>query len=397
VNPVLRTQILLISLVRIVFNTMHRMVYPYLGEFSRGLGVGLPELSQAFTLRSMAGGLSPLLAFFVASWSRKAGMLFGLALIILGASALIIWQTFAAFVLALMLSVVGYHIFVPVMQAYLGEEVPYRQRGLALGLTEFGWSLSFIVGVPLAGLLIKRYGWASPYPVFALLALIGLLALRRLLPAEGSRAAELDRSVAYSFKAVFTSPVAWAGLAVSMFMTAANEMVNLVFGLWMDTEFGLKIVALGAVAIGIGLAELGGEVLVSGWVDRLGKHRAVGLGLGLNGLAALAFLLAGSNRYGAIGVLFFFYLTFEFTIVSSLPLMTEVLPAARASLMAVNIAVIALGRAAGAPLGAWLYALAPQNLPIIAPNAVAAAFFDILALGALVLLLRWWHPDEIHS
>lgn len=389
----LRVQIILISLVRIVFNTMHRMVYPYLGEFSQGLGVGLPEISQAFTLRSIAGGLAPLLTIFVERWGRKTGMLLGLGLVALGAGVLAIWQSYLAFVLALVFSMVGYFVFVPMMQAYLGDEVPYRQRGLALAITEFGWSLSFIVGVPLAGLLIQFVGWSSPYPVFALLALIGVLALARLLPGN-SQISNPARGMVSGIRMVFTSPAALMGLLMSSLMTAANEVVNLVFGLWMDTTFGLKIAALGAVAVGIGLAEFGGEVLVSGWVDRLGKLRAMALGLMLNSLAAVGFLGVGNSRSGAIGVLLLFYLTFEFALVSSLPLMTEILPEARASLMAVNIAMFALGRAAGALLGGWLYLLAPLNLPQIAPNALSAAALNGLALIALALLLRWWKPNE---
>jgi predicted MFS family arabinose efflux permease len=394
VNSALRLQLILFSLVRIVFNTMHRMVYPYLGEFSRGLGVGLPELSRLFAVRSVAGGISPLLVFFVDRWGRRSSMLFGLALIVLGAGALVVWQTLTAFALALVVTTIGYHVFVPEMQAYLGDEVPYRQRGVALAVTEFGWSLSFILGVPLMGLLIARAGWASPYPLLALLALVGLLALVRLLPKQAPQPISLDRGVVYSLRVVFTAPAALAGLAVSMLMTCANEMVNLVFGLWMDTSFGLKIAALGGVAVGIGMAELGGEVLVSAWADRLGKHRAVALGLMGNILAALGFLLLGGSRWGSVVALFFFYLTFEFTIVSSLPMMTEVLPTARASLMAVNIAMIALGRAVGAPLGALLYTLALPGLPAIAPNALAVVVFNLLALAALALLLRWWHPGE---
>jgi predicted MFS family arabinose efflux permease len=287
---------------------------------------------------------------------------------------------------------VGYHVFVPVMQAYLGDEVPYRQRGTALAVTEFSWSLSFILGVPLAGLLIKRLGWASPYPVFAILALVGILVLFRLLPG-GAPVGGPDRGVLYSLKLVFTSPAALAGLSVSVLMVTANEIINLVFGVWMGEGFGLQITALGAVAIVIGLAEFGGEAL-AGLADRFGKLRTVALGFAGNILAALGLLFVGGERVAAVVVLLVFYLTFEVTLVSYLPVMTEVLPTARASMMAVNIASFGLGRAIGAPLGAWLYTLAPANLPVITPNAMAAVMLNLAALGALFLLLRIWRPAE---
>lgn len=386
-KPALRLQIIVISLVRITFNIMYRMVYPYLGEFSRGMGVGLPELSRAFTLRSIAGGIAPLLAFFADSYGRKAGMLVGLALITLGTGALVIWPTFSVFVLAMVVTTAGYHIFVPSMQAYLGDNVPYQQRGLAMAVTEFGWSLSFIAGVPLVGLLIRRYGWSSPYPVFAALSLVGMLVLARLLPGKPPSAAP-NQGVAANLRIVLATPAAWAGLAMSALMTTANESVNLVFGLWMDQAFGLKITSLGLVAVGIGTAELAAEFLVSGLVDRLGKARAIALGLVGNGLAALGFLWVGSSRLGAVVVLLLFFLCFEFAIVSGLPLMTEIVPAARATFMAANFSMFALGRAAGAALGGWLYTLSLPHLPQIGANVLFAAGLNLLALAALALLAK---------
>lgn len=388
----LRLQILVISLIRIVFNTLHRMVYPYLGEFGQGFGVGLEELSKAFALRSIAGGLSPLLAFVADSRGRRAGMLIGLALIALATGVLAIWPVFPVFVLAMVLATVGYYIFVPSMQAYLGDQVPYRQRGRVLAVTEFGWSLSFILGVPLVGFLMARYGWASSFPVLAILAFLSLVVLGRLIPAEAPARVKSSRILA-NLRILVASPVVWAGLVFSMLMTTANESVNLVFGLWLDDAFGLRVTGLGTVAVGIGLAEFGGEALVSGLVDRLGKLASMAVGLGLNSLAAVAMIWLGNSQGWAIAMLVLFYLTFEFSLVSSLPVMTELLPAARASLMAVNLAMFAVGRAVGASLGGFLYTLRIESLPAISANAAAAVVINLAALLALALLRRWWGPE----
>ena len=75
--------------------------------------------------------------------------------------------------------------------------------------------------------------------------------------------------------------------------TIANEVVNLVFGVWMESSFGFKLTALGLVAVAIGLAEFCGELLVGGVVDRLGKVRAVALGLLANCVRLWLWLLLG--------------------------------------------------------------------------------------------------------
>ena len=96
-----------------------------------------------------------------------------------------------------------------------------------------------------------------------------------------------------------------------------------------------------------------------------------------NSIAALLLPLLGKSIPGALLGLFLFYITFEFTLVSIVPMMTEVMPTARATLMSFNVAALSLGRAIGAPLGTFLYHL---GFPIVAFGAV---FFNIIALFAL--------------
>ncbi|MBU2609865.1 MAG: hypothetical protein KJ606_02795 [Chloroflexi bacterium] len=75
--------------------------------------------------------------------------------------------------------------------------------------------------------------------------------------------------------------------------------------------------------------------------------------------------------------LFFFYISFEFTLVTIISLMTQVLPEARATLISFNVASLSLGRALGAPLAPWLYGF---GFPAVAAGAVV---FNGLALLAL--------------
>lgn len=63
--------------------------------------------------------------------------------------------------------------------------------------------------------------------------------------------------------------------------------------------------------------------------------------------------------------------------VSLIPFMTEIMPAARATLMATNLAGLSLGRALGALLAPALYARG------IGACAFAAALFNLAALAVL--------------
>jgi predicted MFS family arabinose efflux permease len=369
------------TLARIVLNTMHRMVYPFLAVFARGLGVDLAVIAYALTLRSFLGAFAPLLASFTDSRGRKTGMLFLLAVFIAGTLLVMLSPTFPAFILALMLGMIGKYVYDPIMQAYLGDHIPYERRGRVLAITELGWSLSFIIGVPIMGFLIARYGWRAPYPALAIAGLLVFIALALLLPKDRPPDSN-RRSVWGNFRAVLTHKTALLGLSLGLLINSANEVVNLVFGVWMEDSYGLQIAALGIAAALIGIAELSGETLTALFTDRLGKPRAVGFGILLNCLAVIALPLLGRTLPGAATGLFIFYITYEFTLVSSIPLMTELMPSARATFMAINVASLSLGRAAGALLATRLYSDG------ILLNSLASLLLNLAALLVLALLAK---------
>ena len=81
----------------------------------------------------------------------------------------------------------------------------------------------------------------------------------------------------------------------------------------------------------------------------------------------------------ALGLVAVAFAGFEFTVVSAIPLATEVAPAARARYLSLLMVAFAVGRALGAAIGAPLFeALGPAG------NAVLAASADILALAVLL-------------
>jgi predicted MFS family arabinose efflux permease len=73
---------------------------------------------------------------------------------------------------------------------------------------------------------------------------------------------------------------------------------------------------------------------------------------------------------------------FEFTMVARLPLITEQVPQARATLLATNLAASSLGRSLGALASGPLFRLG------LLANAGAAAGLNLLALAVLLLLVR---------
>ncbi len=372
-------QLALFALIRTIFNTAYRMAYPFLGVFARALGVDLATMSLVMSARSFSGVLVPFIAPVADRRGRKFGMLLGLGLFTLSMGLVVFFPTFYALAAAMFFSALGKFIFDPAMQAHLGDSTAYEKRGRAIAITELGWSLAFVLGVPLAGFLIARFGWIAPFPLLALLGLLTFVFLMLILPKDGTPVGQ-PATAKMNFGAVFGSIPAMAGLSITLWATIGNELVNLIFGVWLEDSFGLQIAALGASAAVIGFSEVGGEGLVALLSDKLGKERAVGYGLVLSSLMAILLPILAQSTVGALIGLFLFYITFEFTFVSAISMMTEILPAARATLMAFNVATFSIGRGIGAPLGTLLYGF---GFPVVVVGTVIFNIFALLALRRL--------------
>ena len=350
----LNLEIILFTLIRTVINSSYRMVYPLLPLFAAGLGVSIAELGIAFSIRSFLGVLGPFLAVYADIRGRKSGMLLGLGLFTVGTFFVAIWPSFFTFIVASSLVVLGNGVFIPSMQAYLSDRVPYEKRGAVISFTELSWALSFIIGIPIIGLLIEKLNWVSPFIFLGVLGLALFILLIFKIPKDANPTRE-KQALLGNLRSVLTFWPAVAGMLMGFFFTGANELVNLVFGVWINDSFGLAFATMTAASIVIGSSELISELLSVFVLDKLGKRRAILLALLLNSVSSVLLPLTANNLTLALLGLGFFYITFEFALISGLTMMSEVLPSARATVMAATLAAFSLGRMLGALVGPSLY------------------------------------------
>ncbi len=365
-------------------NTSFRMIYPFLAVFARGLGVEIGVISRLVANRALIGAATPFLFPFIETRGRKFGLLLGLGLFILGMGIVALAPSFFTFGAALILAMVAYTIFVPSLSSYVVDHVSYEKRGRAIAITEFSWSLAFFLGVPAVGFIIARSNWSGPFWALGVLGIAAFIFIVLTLK-DSVKPAHPAEGIFGNFKAIITTPGVLIAFSIGMCITAANEVVNLMFGVWLEDSFKLQIAALAGASAVIGLSELGGEGLVALFADRIGKVRAAGVGILANCSAAVLLPIIGRTEPGALVGLFLFFISFEFTIVSTIPLMTEMMPSARATTLSFAGAANFIGRAVGALLAPTLYTF---GFFIVTGAAVV---FNLAGLAAV------WYVSRHHD
>jgi predicted MFS family arabinose efflux permease len=382
-----RSALAFLSSERLVMNTAFRFVYPFLPAIARGLGVPLEAAGYLVSARWVAGLATPAIQRVAGRGeARRRLIVTGCLLFIAGATVTAVTGVYVGALVGFVLIGLAKPTYDIASQAYLADRVPYARRARYLGIFELTWALSLLVGAPITGWMISRGDWVTPFWAFAVLTVVALLLVPRFIdPDRHSSHAAANRGRFGRSGMAF--------LAVVALFTLAAEMIFVVFGAWLENSFGLTLAALGGAAVLIGLAELAGEGATVGFTDRIGKHRSVLIGLLIS---AVGFALLGpaNNQLGiGLGLLALALFGFEFTIVSAIPMATELHPKSRARFLAWMVVAMSIGRGIGAAVGPVLFGAAGLRGP-----AMAAVVADVLAGVFLVAWVREGagaHPPDL--
>lgn len=354
-----------VVLARTAVNGGLRVVYPFLPEIARGLGVSLAVAGGLLAVRSAAGLVAPLVAPAAERVGRRAIMLGGVAatlvgsLVIAGAPGVVVAG--AGFFLV----GVGKPLFDVPMQGWFGSRVPYERRGRVLGISELAWALSMSLALP-ASLLIPAIGWQAPFVLVAALALLGGAAVVVLMASDRPRE-RIRRPLA------LTGPVVTI-LLVFLLFRFAGEMLFVVYGAWLEDDLGLTLAAIGVFTLLVVGSELAGEAAVAGLADRIGLKRSIMIGL-LGSAAVYASLgLVGDALAAGIAAVIGWFALFEITIVATIPLVTELAGAARDRLLGLVATVNVASTGVAALVAPQVYAAGGIALSgLVAAGCVAVA------------------------
>ena len=369
------------SVIRAVIDTSQRMIFSFLPIFARGLRVNLDEIALIISSRYALGIIAPYLGKYAEARGTKKAMLLGLLLFVVGFTLVSVEPIYVMFCVALLFAVLGRMLFIPAMQAYIGVKADHNRRGFAMSIPEIGWSGASIIGIPITGLIIARYGWTSPFPWLAALGLLAMLGLFWRLPVMQRSPATVP-SMINKFRYLLTRSSTIVILIACLLMAISSANIVIIYSSHMESMFDLQVTSLGITAFFLGMAELGGESLAAVLTDRLKPGVAVCIGIGVNMMVAALMPIIGGTLLGAVIGLSLFFLSSELFMVGILPMLVNLTPEAEITVLSLKISVSQGGVAIGIAIGPWLFR---QGWDI---NFYATAILDFVALLLMFLFTQ---------
>ncbi|HEY53706.1 MAG TPA: MFS transporter [Caldilineae bacterium] len=373
--------LLLIILIRLVRDTSIRMLFPFLPEYARGLGITLTAAGLLLMTRTLLGVLAPLFGDKADHVGNRPLLMVGFTLLGIGLLLFSFAQGLVTALLAMVLLGIADAIVLPILQAYVSEQSPPQQRGRSLATVEYSWAISGIIMLPIIGWLITVNSWQAPFRLLGVASFIAVAILWFFLPPDIRRRDEKHASLSEKMKSIIADRSALGSILTFAILFIALEAFFITWGAHLERSFGLSPNEIGRVAIAFGVAELGGSVLASMLVDRTGKRRSVigGLICAAGALALLPWL--NQSLLSLIIGLSLASVAFEFTIVSNIPLMSEQRPGNRATVLAMGALAATFTRGLTDPTATWL--LENSNFLM----TMLLGFVAILV--ALMVLWRW--------
>jgi predicted MFS family arabinose efflux permease len=380
-------KIVVVVICRLVMNTARRFAYPFAPVLSRGLGVPLTSITSLIAVNWATSLLGIFFGPLADRFGYRKMMVLGLVMLAVGMFAGGFFPFYGVILITLFLAGLGKIVFDPAVQAYVSERVPYNRRATAIGFLEISWAGSTLLGIPLIALLIDNVGWRSPFFAMGAIGFAGIIALIVLFPPDEQSISKPHRSLPVKnvLPIIVQDKASLGALAYVFFFSAAIDNLFVVYGAWLEKSFDVKIVALGMATGVIGMAELVGEILVATISDRFGLRRVVIIGVAICIFTYSLLPFAGQSLLPALAGLFIHFLIFEFTIISSLALCTELQPEMRATIIAGFFAAAGLGRIFGALMGGPIWVGGG-----IVATAMVSAGTTALALISLCWGLRGW-------
>jgi predicted MFS family arabinose efflux permease len=260
--------------------------------------------------------------------------------------------SFAVLVAMRIIAGVGGSVIFPNVTATVGDNFPYRDRGSAMGTVIGLNTMAGVIGVPLAGILAEATSWRVSVGLVGVLSIAAaLLLLWKLRPAQTplseSRIRDMYRSIVTNRSAL--GAIGSSFLGALYWFTWATYIV-----VFFESTFGLSQGVASILALTQGLGVLFGSQLGGRLGGRIGHKPIVAGSVVVSGVL----LVLQTNLTLPLAATAVLNLVLSAVIgarfASNTTLLTEQVPEARGTLLAVSASVTSASIVAGAAIGGLL-------------------------------------------
>lgn len=237
-------------------------------------------------------------------------------------------------------------MIMPSIFALVGDKVTHESRGKAMGTIMGAMIGSTVIGVPIGAFLSEIGNWQWTFYSIGLLTLFLTLLINHILRNEKEREdvhVSLTEMVDAPLKmTVVNISVLFALLATFLWTIGLHGMFSYI-GVYYENNFGISVGKIGIVIFLAGVGSVAGNILGGKLADKIGKKSVIVIASIVSSISVMLFSLSTENLVIAIIVHIIWSLFIGFGQASLTALISELKPAVRGTVMALNSSAMYIG------------------------------------------------------
>lgn len=355
---------------------------PFLPLIASGLGADLVTMGRLISVRNLVGLLAPIAGTVGDRVGYRRVIRFGMLVLIVGLVLLGSSSSVAPAMVAMVLLGFSHVCVTPMLQAYVSSKLPYSQRARGIGMLEYSWALTGIIGLSLIGYLIQATSWRVPFFVLAA-CMAGMWLVFSFMPEVKSHGEVRKFSLIDLIRVDENRRSTYATIAAGALNYFAGSQLMLIYGQWLQHDYALQPFQLGTVAFWLGWSDLlMGSVLVSLITDRIGKRVSLIAGTIVSLIGYLLMPIFNTALIPAVASMALARGGFEFAIVANISLLSEQTPKQRGKALTLGGALWQLTGALTGIVTPWIF----QHWNMRGVTIVSAISVGLGMLVALTLV-----------
>ncbi|HDR3649578.1 TPA: MFS transporter [Bacillus anthracis] len=359
----------------------------------------LPVITETISIPGGSGGLlitiyalcygitAPVFGTMSDRVGRKRMIIIGFAIFSISTFCTGLAKSFEILLLFRGLTGLSGAMIMPSIFALVGDKVTYESRGKAMGTIMGAMVGSTVIGVPIGAFLSEVGNWQWTFYSIGLLTLFLAILVNHILENEKTRNdvhVSIVKTLAASLKmALVNISVLFALLATFLWTIGLHGMFSYI-GVYYENNFGISVGKIGIVIFLAGVGSVAGNILGGKLADKIGKKSVIVIASIVSSISVMLFSLSTENLVIAIIVHIIWSLFIGFGQASLTALISELKPAVRGTVMALNSSAMYIGMT----IASGVASLAISNGFPFSSLGTMCAIASLLVLPIIFVLVK---------
>lgn len=334
------------------------VVSPLIPDIAKATETPMERGGWLITSYALFYGLTaPLFGPISDKFGRKQMIVTGMFIFSIGTFCTGLSQKFNTILVFRALTGLAGAIVMPSVFALIGDKVPYKMRGSAMGMIMGAMVGSTVLGVPIGAFLTSIGNWQWTFYGIGILGMIVAFVIIGTLPKTpptNQITVSAPAVMVSAIKTAFTNTSVFFALLSTFLWTVSLQGVFSYIGVYYKENFDFSVEKTGMVIFLAGAGSIIGNIIGGKLADKIGKKAVVSIATIIAAVGVVSFTLLTEHIIFAVIVHVLWSTSIGFGQSSLTALISELSPKIRGTVMALNSSAMYMGMMFASAGASWL-------------------------------------------